>query len=92
MRVILDTNILISAVLFASSTPGKAFDKVLDRHTLLASEESCAELGDVIWRKKLDPYSTPEERHAFLNAFINHAKIVETTERIAVCRDLRCSH
>lgn len=87
MRIVLDTNILISAALLGSSIPSKVLDEVLEKHTLLASRESCAELADVIWREKLDPYTTPEERRVFLNTFAEEVTIVETTETVSVCRD-----
>ena len=87
MRIILDTNVLVSAALSGSSIPGKVFDEVLEEHIILASKESCTELEEVIWRKKFDSYITPDERRFFLNVFINEAQIVGTKEKITACRD-----
>ena len=35
MRVVLDTNVVVSALLFGASVPGRAFVRVLDRGTIL---------------------------------------------------------
>ena len=37
MRVVVDTNIVVSALLFGASVPGRAFVRVLDRGTILTS-------------------------------------------------------
>ena len=46
-RVVIDTNVLVSAVLLPLSTPRRAVDKALDRHLLLFSEATLAELAQV---------------------------------------------
>lgn len=57
--------------LSGSGNAGRVFDQALEKHTLLASKESCAELEEVIWREKFDPWSTPEERRSFYSNDLN---------------------
>lgn len=40
MRVVVDTNVVVSALLFGASVPGRAFVRVLDRGTILTSRFS----------------------------------------------------
>ena len=47
----------------------------------------CAELEEVLWRKKFDPYITIDERGRFLRSFLNDALLIKATEKIQVCRD-----
>jgi uncharacterized protein len=51
-RVILDTNILISAALFRDSIPRKVFDRVLQDFLLVTSNDCISELEEVIFRSK----------------------------------------
>jgi uncharacterized protein len=51
MRVIIDTNILISALFYQNSLPGQVVDRWLDgRYELLAHDEWLTELKSVIHR------------------------------------------
>jgi len=47
---VLDTNILISALLFANSAPRKALELTLERGIILGSKETINELNDVLSR------------------------------------------
>jgi uncharacterized protein len=67
LRCVVDTNVLISAALFADSQPGRALRLVLRRGTLLASPETLAELAEVLGRRKLDGYL------AWKNRFVTNA-------------------
>ncbi|TAK69210.1 MAG: putative toxin-antitoxin system toxin component, PIN family [Actinomycetota bacterium] len=54
MRVLLDTNIIISALLFRSSTPSTVVEVVLQEHRLVRTEWVIAELREVVGRKRPD--------------------------------------
>ncbi|SFF97146.1 putative toxin-antitoxin system toxin component, PIN family [Novosphingobium sp. CF614] len=57
MRLVLDTNILVSALISASGPPGQLLAAVRDRRVILVtSEEQLAELRDVLSRPRLRPY------------------------------------
>jgi putative PIN family toxin of toxin-antitoxin system len=86
-RCVIDTNVLISAALFADSLPGRALRLVLSKGTLLASAETLTETAEVLGRRKLDRYLTWEERETFLEALADRVEMVEPEIRLAVCRD-----
>ena len=87
MRVVLDTNVLVSALLFGASVPGRAFVRVLDRGTILISRSFVRELDDVLRREKFDQYLSREERDRFLESLIRESELIEITESVQACRD-----
>jgi len=86
-RYVFDTNVIVSALLFASSAPGQAFHAALDRGVILLSLPVVQELSEVLSRKKFDRYLTREDRDRFLDALLRETTFVEIHERISVCRD-----
>ena len=54
IRFVLDTNFIVSAVLFPHSVPRLAFDLTLQQGSLLASEDTLRELADVLLRTRFD--------------------------------------
>ncbi len=51
MRVLTDTNILFSAILFPESNPAKAIECVIGHHKLVLCEQNITELREIINRK-----------------------------------------
>jgi putative PIN family toxin of toxin-antitoxin system len=88
-RYVLDTNVIVSALLFPDSTPGLAFFEARNRGEMLLSDETIKEITDVLRRPKFDRYVLPEERDWFLATLIRESKHVTPTERLTVCRDLK---
>ncbi len=86
-RYVFDANVIISAILFNGSVPGRAFFGALDRGQLLMSRELAEELRDVLSRKEFDRYLTREERERLLVAIIRQAELVRTSTTIQACRD-----
>jgi putative PIN family toxin of toxin-antitoxin system len=86
-RFVFDTNVLVSALLFAESKPARAFFLALRRGILLTSFAALHELNDVLHRKKFDRYLSVEERDQFLANYTHTASIIEISESIQVCRD-----
>lgn len=86
-RFVLDTNTLISALLFEHSVPGQTFRKALQVGVILESPETFQELENVLRRKKFLRYVTSEERNRFLQAFLDQVDWVEPTETFSICRD-----
>jgi hypothetical protein len=64
-RYVLDTNVVVSALLFEQSTPGQAFYAALDRGDILLSLPVLEELIDVLGREKFELYLLREERERF---------------------------
>lgn len=86
MRVMVDTNVLISAALKQSSVPATAVRLVAERHRLLKSVATERELFDTIDRPRLAPLIPPEFRSWLAGLFVS-AEPVSIVERIAACRD-----
>jgi len=51
MRVLVDTNILFSALLFPHSKPAKALLHIADNHEIVLCDRNIAELRDILQRK-----------------------------------------
>lgn len=54
IRVLVDTNVIISALLFPNSTPARALQVVLDEHRLVLTQWIIDELHEVVDRKRPD--------------------------------------
>ena len=88
-RIVFDTNVTISALLFTDSVPGRAFIRALDHGTILVSAALVGELSRVLGRGRFDRYVTREERDGFLESLIRESNLIEITETVQVCRDPR---
>jgi putative PIN family toxin of toxin-antitoxin system len=86
-RFVLDTNVLISALLFKTSVPFQAIELVEKQGIILYSEATLNELEQVLNRKKFNKYLSLEDRQVFLLKFISSSQLVSITENITVCRD-----
>lgn len=85
--LVFDVNVMISALLFNDSVPGRAFTRALDQGRILVSEALVGELSRVLGRDRFDRYVTREERDAFLGSLIRESDLIATTETVRVCRD-----
>jgi uncharacterized protein len=86
-RSVLDTNVVVSAVLLPRSVPRQAFDLAFVRGVVLVSDSTLTELNNVLRRPRFDRYVSEDERLRFLAKFIRDAAVVEVTEVITDCRD-----
>lgn len=86
-RVVIDTNVLLSGLLFPASVPGQAVRKAVREGTLLVPEATLGELESVLFRQKFNPYLTVEERREFFEALGQTAQYVQVIYRVHVCRD-----
>lgn len=64
-------------MLLPHSVPRRAFDEAAERGNLLVSEETIAELDDVLRRAKFDRYVSQESRLEFLAALVCEAEVVQ---------------
>ncbi|BBC24580.1 PilT domain-containing protein [Pseudanabaena sp. ABRG5-3] len=87
LRVVLDTNVLISSLLLKNSPPFRVVELIFSRSILLRSESTLSELQEVLGRKKFNKYLTLEERQVFLSKFLARSELVEIRQEINVCRD-----
>ena len=81
-RIVFDTNVLVSALLFAESKPAQAFFTALRRGTILTSLAALHELSEVLHRKKFDKYLTIEERELFLDHYTGKAQSAQSAPLI----------
>jgi putative PIN family toxin of toxin-antitoxin system len=86
-RVVIDTNVLVSFFLRRGSTPWRAVRDVLECGELLVSDDTFAELEEVLRRPKFDRYVARAIREQFLTALPEFATQVAIAEPIAACRD-----
>jgi uncharacterized protein len=86
MRVVVDTNVLVSAALKQKSMPGMTALLVERRGGLLKSLATEQQLFEVIARPYFDALIDPDTR-AWLAKLMAAAELVTITERIAACRD-----
>ncbi|MEL6159298.1 MAG: putative toxin-antitoxin system toxin component, PIN family [Cyanobacteria bacterium J06627_32] len=86
-RFVIDTNVVVSAVLSPRSIPRQAFDLAFTLGSVLASDSTLAELDHVLRRPKFSRYITEDERLKFLVKFIQDATIIEITMVVTDCRD-----
>lgn len=87
LRVVLDTNVLISSLLLKNSPPFRVVELIFARSILLRSESTLSEFEEVLGRKKFNKYLTLEERQVFLSKFLARSELVEIMQEIDVCRD-----
>ncbi len=86
-RFVLDTGVLVSAVLLPRSVPRQAVDLAFGQGIVLASADTIEELDAVLRRPKFNRYLHEEERLLFLAAFIRAAKVVDVTSKVTECID-----
>ncbi|MGH9821916.1 MAG: putative toxin-antitoxin system toxin component, PIN family [Blastocatellia bacterium] len=89
LRYVLDTNVIVSALLLPRSTPRDAFERALEKGKILVSLPALVELENVLSRSKFEKYLYEQERKQFMAALVREAEFIDVTERITECRDPR---
>lgn len=89
LRVVIDSNVVVSAALLPRSLPRQAFDLAISRCDVLVSEATLVELDEVLRRPKFAKYIADEERLEFLEAYLKEAELVSVTDVVRACRDPR---
>jgi putative PIN family toxin of toxin-antitoxin system len=87
MRCVVDTNVFVSASVFAPSIPRRAVENVLRNSTLLFSDFTMDELKKILFRSKFDRYVSREERAIFLAQLSAAAEFVSIIQLVRECRD-----
>ena len=81
VRVVLDTNVLVSA-LIDDGKPRKLVLELLDKNTVILSRQMFAELADVISRDKFTVTSSQVDR--FVSSLVRMSKMVADNARFKV--------
>lgn len=75
-RIVIDTNVIISALMFSTSTAMEAFTLAQTRGIILMSVDLISELTDVLNRKKFDRYVSREIREDFLASLSTETELI----------------
>lgn len=87
MRVVVDTNVAVSALLFPSSVPGQVFDLAMQRGSVLISLPVLTELSEVLNRKRFRRYVSEDVVRRFVAALARESEWIDIDVQITACRD-----
>lgn len=92
MRVVIDTNVYISALLNVESVPGFAVERAMRMQKVLMSAPLMAEIQEVLQRKKIRRFIPGDAAERFLRELFTVTEWVTPNLRISECRDPRDNH
>ena len=87
MRVVVDTNILVSFAIRPNTNFEKIFDHIAAQGVTLVSEDTLAELVDVLNREKFRRYIPSSRVIDYVEWYIAISEIAVVTEPVVACRD-----
>lgn len=87
VRVVLDTNTLVSASLNEKSVSRQAFNQAAQNGKVLASGKTLEELKEVLFREKFEKFIPIEERRVFHSDYLELAVVLDVKIEIHDCRD-----
>lgn len=87
MKIIFDTNVLISSILIEGSIADLALTKAEKFHEIVCSEKVYNEISIILQLAKFDKYVSTNRRNKFLQSFKIKAKFVTVDQTIEICRD-----
>ncbi|MGK7956839.1 MAG: putative toxin-antitoxin system toxin component, PIN family [Crocosphaera sp.] len=86
-RVVIDTNVFISALLNPKGTPRNVIDLAINQYVILQSETTYEELNTRLSKKKFDKYLSQEDRFSFLSSLRKKSLFVKISEKVTICSD-----
>jgi putative PIN family toxin of toxin-antitoxin system len=86
---VLDTNIIVSALLFKNSQPRRALDKARHQGTILMSQSIWQEITEVLTRPKFERYVSSVERDLFITWLAELVYFVKINKTVTICRDAK---
>ena len=86
-RLVVDTNVFASAILFPRSVPRQVVDHALDHGVVIFSDATMSELAEVLSRSKFDSFVSRAERELFLAQIESAAEFVPIIQLVRACRD-----
>ncbi|MGA3035238.1 MAG: putative toxin-antitoxin system toxin component, PIN family [Terracidiphilus sp.] len=87
-RLVLDTNVVVSGLLFPGAAPAKALLKA-QKGIVLSSDATRLELIQVLSRGRFDRYVGRRIRSRLVAQYLNATLLIETPSPIRACRDPR---
>jgi putative PIN family toxin of toxin-antitoxin system len=88
VRIVVDTNVVLSGLLFPGSVPSRALLRA-QAGTMLASTATCEELAETMSRSRFDRYVDTEIRLQLVREYQRTCVMVEIPSPIHACRDPR---
>ena len=92
LKLVIDTNILISAALSSQGAPAKLVQSALVQHRLVFSQVTFEELRTRLYRPKFDRYISLDNRERLLHDFSACAIWVDVADTAVYCRDRDDDH
>lgn len=86
-RVVLDTNVFVSALAFEESVPFRVVEIALISGKILISEATLAEIHDVLRRPKLQRYFSERDVERFLERLRREGEVVPVEQSTKRSRD-----
>ncbi|MDT8399336.1 MAG: putative toxin-antitoxin system toxin component, PIN family [Pseudomonadales bacterium] len=87
-RIVVDSNVLISALLLPGSKPHQVLEQLAVKNmALLFSDNTFTELVTRLTKPKFDQYRTPEQLEAFLDWLSELGEWVVPNLSVNACRD-----
>ena len=86
-RVVFDTNVVISALLFPTSKPAHALERAIATGQLIATSATVRELVAKLVSPKFDRYVSRPHRDALLSRLAFFIEVVDVVEQIRASRD-----
>ena len=87
MRIVVDTNVIVSRALFPHSVAGEVLKRIENHHTWLMSEATSNELATVLLRPKFARYITTDDVSGLLARIRQITETVPILHTITACRD-----
>ncbi len=87
-RIVIDTNVFISALLNPNGTPRKVINLAVSQFSILQSEVTYQELETRLSKKKFDKYLSKEDRVTFLTFLRQKSLLIDITHQTTICSDL----
>ena len=92
MRVVIDTNVVVSALLSDRTIPIQVLRMCVTHHEMYASPSSLGELSDVLSRPKIVKRAFPGLLEFIREEYVSRTTIVSIGNLIPYCRDPRDDH
>lgn len=89
MRLVVDTNVLVSFAIRPSSTLDTLFDRIAADHVMLVSDATLTELHDVLARDKFRAYLSISTADEYVFWHESLAERVAVRSAVTACRDPR---
>jgi putative PIN family toxin of toxin-antitoxin system len=88
-RVVIDTNVLVSALLSSTSLPSQAVILAAGNAILLASQATLEEIQTVLLRDRFTRWLSVETRTQFLAGYRHTVQVIPVVSHLEICRDPR---